>query len=81
MADTACAELFQCSFTMCNANGEGGCCTLKCAMDLATPQASKDKFLALDKCIYCETCTTLCEFDMVSAADYCKAINGMTTCP
>ncbi len=80
-ADPACAALFDCSFNMCTTDAAGGCCTLKCATDLATPQASKDKFLALDKCVYCDTCTSLCEFDMVSASAYCKSITGMMACP
>lgn len=80
-ADQACKDLFDCSFTKCSTNAEGGCCTLKCATDLNTPQASKDKFLAMDKCIYCDTCTTICEFDMVSASGYCKSISGTMACP
>lgn len=80
-ADADCSALFNCSFTMCTTDAAGGCCTLKCATDLATPQAAKDKFLALDKCVYCNTCTTICEFDMVSSSAYCKSISGTTPCP
>jgi hypothetical protein len=82
-ADQACLDLFNCSFTtdMCEANASGGCCTLNCATKLATPQASKDLYLAVDKCIYCDTCTTICEFDAVSASGYCKSISGTTPCP
>lgn len=80
-ADAPCAALAKCSYDMCATNADGGCCTLKCATDLNTPMASQTLFYAVDKCVYCKTCTTLCESDPVSAAGYCSVINGMKACP
>jgi hypothetical protein len=49
-------------------------------MTLNTPMASQTLFYALDNCVWCTTCKTLCD---PGATDYCKvtAPGGESACP
>lgn len=79
LANADCQKLATCSYDKCPANGVGGCCTFQCIKDNATPQAAQTLFFAMDNCVYCKTCTTLCAPD---AADYCKVTMAMGAgCP
>jgi hypothetical protein len=80
VADAACKALADCSYDNCPLSADGGCCTLKCAQDLATPQASLTKFKALDSCVFCQTCKTICMSD--GAPEYCAVVESANPqCP
>ncbi len=81
-ADAACADLAKCSYDNCVLDKAGGCCTRECAKTLNTPAASQTKFYAMDNCIYCKTCTALCDVDFDPMA-YCAVIatGGESMCP
>lgn len=80
VADADCQALATCSYDNCPLSTEGGCCTLKCAQDLATPQAALNKFKALDSCVFCQTCKTICMSD--GAPEYCAVVEAANpNCP
>jgi len=80
MADQGCVALFNCSYTNCTVNQDGGCCGLQCFKDNNASQASIDLFKAVDSCVYCQTCKSLCGKE---AADYCAVFQpgGESVCP
>ncbi|MDC3960105.1 hypothetical protein [Polyangium jinanense] len=79
-ADADCKALADCSYDNCPLSGDGGCCTIKCAQDLATPQAALNKFEALDSCVFCQTCKTICMSD--GAPEYCAVVEAANpNCP
>jgi hypothetical protein len=69
-ADTDCTDIYNCSFTTCNVDKDGGCCTRNCTMGKAP--ASVTLYYALDDCIYCKTCKSLCD---PGATEYCSVIS------
>lgn len=79
--DQGCQDIVAC-WNNCTTDHAGGCCTQACYMSSGASQASIDLFKAYDKCVYCTTCKTLCsdppDYD---AAEYCKVVEGMSTCP
>jgi hypothetical protein len=68
-ADAECKKLFDYYYAMCSTDAAGGCCTFAAIKMFNTPQASQDKFFALDNCSYCGTCKSLCD---PGATEYCK---------
>ncbi|MDI1443872.1 hypothetical protein [Polyangium sp. 6x1] len=80
VADADCKALADCSYDNCALSTDGGCCTLKCAQDLQTPQAALNKFKALDSCVFCQTCKTICGSD--GAPEYCAVVEAANpNCP
>jgi hypothetical protein len=76
-----CQDIIDC-WNNCSTDHDGGCCTLACYMSSGANQASIDLFKAYDKCVYCTTCKTLCsDPPTYDAAEYCKVVEGMSTCP
>jgi hypothetical protein len=73
MADTECSEIFTCSFNGCNVDKDGGCCTRACTMGKSP--ASVALYYALDDCIYCKTCKSLCDSAPTDATGYCSVIS------
>jgi len=79
VADADCKALADCSYDTCPTTAEGGCCTIKCAQTLNTPAASLAKFKALDSCVFCQTCKTICAPE---AGDYCGVVESANpNCP
>ncbi|MDI1437524.1 hypothetical protein [Polyangium sorediatum] len=80
IADAACKALADCSYDNCALSTDGGCCTLKCAEDLGTPAGALQKFKALDSCVFCQTCKTICMSD--GAPEYCAVVEAANpNCP
>ncbi|MRG93495.1 hypothetical protein [Polyangium spumosum] len=80
VADPDCQALATCSYDKCVLSTEGGCCTIKCAEDLATPAAALQKFQALDSCVFCQTCKTICGDS--GAPEYCAVVEAANpNCP
>jgi hypothetical protein len=79
LADAKCAEIYQCSYFNCSSNQQGGCCTLECFQSTNASQASMDLFKAMDGCVYCQTCKSLCG---TNAAEYCAVFQpgGSAVC-
>jgi hypothetical protein len=80
IADKECQDLATCSYDKCSTDAAGGCCTLDCIKTLNTPMASQTLFFALDNCVFCTTCKTLCD---PGTTEYCKvtAAGGGASCP
>jgi len=80
VADADCQALATCSYDKCPLSADGGCCTIKCAQDLATPAAALQKFEALDSCVFCQTCKTICMDS--GAPEYCAVVEAANpNCP
>ncbi|MDI1484391.1 hypothetical protein [Polyangium sp. y55x31] len=80
IADADCKALADCSYDNCPLSGDGGCCTIKCGQDLNTPAAALQKFKALDSCVFCQTCKTICMSD--GAPEYCAVVEAANpNCP
>ncbi len=59
----------------CTTNAEGAACTIECVDFYKNQDAqAATLYYQLDACVYCATCSTLCEDDTVSAMNYCNGI-------
>lgn len=68
LADATCAKISQCSFQNCGSDQAGACCTVQCFKDNNASQATIDLYLAMDGCVYCDTCKApLCD----NTNEYC----------
>jgi hypothetical protein len=80
--DQGCEAIRACWNNCPSTDKAGGCCTLDCYMSSGASQASIDLFKAYDKCVYCTTCKTLCtDPPAYDASEYCKVVEGVSTCP
>lgn len=76
-----CAKILNCSLN-CNTNTDGGDCTVACITETYpySTTESKELFYALDSCVYCQTCKSLCTdpnsgpSNPLDAAGYCSVI-------
>lgn len=82
LQDDACLKILTCSLDSCTTNKDGGSCSVGCAEIIfgqSSPE-SKELFYALDSCVYCQTCQSLCTDDNTAvsnpldAAGYCSVI-------
>jgi hypothetical protein len=57
---------------------KGACCSLQCDATVADPEGIA-RYRALDACIHCKTCASLC----ATSTDYCPvfAPGGNSVCP
>lgn len=77
-----CEDIRTCWNNCPSTDKAGGCCTLDCYVSSGANQASIDLFKAYDQCVYCKTCKTLCtDPPGYDAAEYCKVVEGTSTCP
>jgi hypothetical protein len=89
LEDATCVKLLACSLNgieqskaPCSTNIEGGNCTVKCTEEEYpySSALSKERFYALDSCVYCQTCQSLCTdkntavSNPLDAAGYCSVI-------
>jgi len=78
LANADCMKLYSYAYNSAALDKAGGCAVQAYITTNNVPTAAVNLYKAVDNCVYCMTCKTLCE---PGSSEYCGVQNGTTTCP